>query len=452
MHTARWLLALGLATVVVPATARADTPWEPAQPVGGVSDVSALLSTEADGRILVGGSTERSLASPTVVARLGADGVVNGRQTLPIAYAQAARFLRAGVLVAGSRPASTSAGAAKAPVLVAVGSIRGTHGIGKPQALPGSRGDLVIAVGGNPESGVVALVTASFYPAGPPHRVLWVRRGRTFRPELRLPSRASRVDAAVAVGSRGDVLVAFREHGSVFARHLGRTGHAGPVHRLGPHVQGRMQARVADDGRLEVAWLSQRVAEGFAGTPAFVAYVTAAPRHGFGKARILGRAPLTGNGVYVQAPGVRLVAAGPTTSSLAWTDYADGHFRVRVAEVEHGHVRAPQTVSSPGGDDVLGDLAATPTGARLVLWLTQTRGGSGTGLQRVAGAVRHPGAQSFGPPELVSPAPTGPGYVAANAVSVPYAPVAAIGERDGRPIAAWTTLTGGALAAGRPAG
>jgi hypothetical protein len=216
-------------------------------------------------------------------------------------------------------------------------------------------------------------------------------------------------------------------------------------------VQSALQARIDDDGRLEVAWESQGVAEGFAQTPATVAYTSAPSGGRFAAARVVGGSSLTGTGRYVMRPGVRLVATGPNASALAWTDYDGTRFRVRVADLTAGRVGSPQTVSPAADDAVLGDLASSPAGGQLVLWLTGTRGADPSGPQRVAAAVRPSSAVAFGAPEFVSE-PVGAPGAAAAATSVPAAPSAAVDSRVGRAFAAWTTLDQHTKVTVRPAG
>jgi hypothetical protein len=365
------------------------------------------------------------------------------------------RALAVGVVAAAAVPAGASADppwTAPAPVVVALGSVRGIHGVGAPRALPGTGGRSVAAVGGNPASGTVAVVTASPSGRGAPTRSLWLDRGGSFRRALTFRPGANARDAAVAVGARGDVLVVWEARRTICARHLGATGRAGAVHRLDAGVQSALQARIDDDGRLEVAWESQRVAEGDALTPATVSYTSARRGGRFARPRVVGGSSLTGTGRSVARPGVRLVATGPNASALAWTQYDGTRFRVAVADVAAGRVRTPKTVSPADDDAVLGDLASSPAGGRLVLWRTGTRGADPGGAQRVAAAVRSPGAAAFGAPELMSEPVGPPGTAAAAATTVPSAPSAAVDQRDGRRFAAWTTLDQHAKVAVRPAG
>lgn len=442
------VVALAALVVVVPTAASAEAPWSAPSPVDGVSSTTTLLTTQIGGTILVGTSSTRSLASPTVVARVHADGSTAGRQTLAIAYAKAAGYERAGVVVAGSRPAQTTRGAERAPVLVARGSIRGSHGVGAPVALPGSAGQWVTSVGGNPANHVIAVVTASMYNRGAPTRTLWLRRGGAFRRVLTIRPGTNARDTSVAVGPRGDVLFAWQGHRAVYAQHFGPAGRPGAVHRLGAGVQSALQTRIDDDGRLEVAWESQRIGEGYAGTPSVVSYTSAAPGKAFARALVVGGTSPTGTGRYVMRPGVRLVAAGPNASVLAWTDYDGKHYRVQVADVAGGTIAAPQTVSAADDDGVLGDLAASPAGGLLVLWLTGTGGHDPTGPQRVAAAVRPPGAPAFGAPEFAGE-PTGQPGPGSNATVAPFAPSAALDARARRGFAVWTTIQGQTKVASR---
>lgn len=438
MGLVRCLAVLIVAGATVPAAAAADPSWGVPAGIDGISSATTLLTTQIGGRVLVGMSSSRSLASPTVVARVTANGSISHVQTLDLAFARAASFRRAGIVVAGARPGLSSQAAQQAPVLVALGSVRGIHGVGAPRALPGTRGQWVLAVAGNPANGTIALVTGSMYNPGPPTRTLWVRRGKAFRRTLTVRPGTRSPEAAVAVGARGDVLFVWQAHRAIHARYIGRRGHVGVLHRLGAGIQSSLQARIADSGRLEVAWESQQVAEGDALTPATVTYVSAPRGRPFARARIVGGSSLTGTGRSVMRPGVRLVGTGKDRSALAWTQYDGAHFGVQVADVVAGSVGRPRTVSPAGTDAVLGDLAWSARGGQIVLWLTNTRGNDGVGPQRVAASVRPPGAAAFGAPELVSePVADGAGRPATEVVTPPGA---AVDVRDGQAFAVWATL------------
>ena len=438
------VLVLAAAAACLPATASADAPWSAPRPLGGSGGVDTLLTTQIGGRVLVTGASDTR--APTAVTKLAADGTARGRQALPVAYPRAARFGRAGVVLAGSRPTALVRGGdpARAPVVVSVGSVRPIHGLGAPQALPGTRGEWVDAVGGRPGSlaGTVAVVTSTMYGRGQRTRSVWLGRNGRFRRALRFRLGTYARGAAVAVGPEGEVLVAWQTRTAILARQLDRKGRPGPVRRLGAGRQSSLQARIADDGRREVAWQSQRVSEGDALTPSRVLYTSAPAGGRFAPARQVGGSSVTGTGRYV-AGTVRLLGTGPSTSVLGWTQFDGARFRVQVADVARGVVAPPQTVSPADDDAILGDLAVSAAGARLVLWLTNTRGADGSGPQRVAAAVQPPGAAAFGPPELVSEPVEPQGSPGFAGTIVPFVPFAAFDERGGtagRAFAAWTTL------------
>jgi hypothetical protein len=423
--------------LMVPASAMAAPPWSPARPAEGVAGAYRLLTTAGGGRVLVGVSPERAFDSQTVLATLGEDGAETGRQRLRIAHALATAAGER-IVVAGSRPAATTREAERAPVLVASGP---AGALGAPRALPGTRGQWVSSLAGRGRT--VAMVTATMYYRGRPGRTLWIRRGgQAFRRVLTIRPGPFARDTAVAVGPRGDVLVVWQEQRAIRARHVSRGGRVGPEWTLGHGVQSALQANLAA-GRMEVAWMSQRVGEGDAHTPARVAYASA-PRGGrFGRPRTVGRSSPTGTGRYVKRPGVRLEPAGGGRSVLAWTDYDGERFRVRTADVTDGAVGTPARLTPPGDDFVLGDLAVSAQGAVLVLSLSGTRGNDPSGAQRVLASVRAAGAPAFGPSELVSDA-------AADAPPVVFA--AAGIDAVGRPLAAFEPLGGASSVAVRAGG
>ncbi len=425
----RAAVVLVVAALAAPATASAAPPWSPPRPAEGVGGGDRLLTTAGGGRILVGVVPERSPATQTVLATLGPDGAETGRQRVRIEHA---RTTVAGdrIVVAGSRPAGTTRRAERAPVLVAIGP---AGAVGAPRALPGTRGQSVSSLAAR--GGAVAVVTATMYDRGAPTRTLWTRRGgRAFRRVITFRPGEFARETAVAIGPRGDVLLVWQERRAIRARHFSPSGRRGPLRTLGRGVQSALQANLAS-GRMEVAWMSQRVGEGDAHTPARIAYVSA-PRGGrFGRPRTVGGSSLLGTGNYVMRPGVRLMPAGGKSSVLAWTDYDGEHFRVLTADVGAGVIGAAQTVSTPGDDAVLADLAVSPQGA-VVNWFTGTRGNDPSGPRHVAAAFRGPGETEFGAPERVSDAEAlDPGSVAIDAA--------------GRPFAAWTRLDGSAAVAVR---
>lgn len=448
----RSLLSAALLILAVAApSARADAPWSaPAQLPNAFGAPGAVVFTAAGhGAITASGPGSAGVVERgTQVTPLAADGTLGAARVVPIFGGRLVTYGTDGLALIGQRPSQTGAEAARAPVLVATGTPAG--GLGTPKALAGTTGQQVLAVAGSAR-GTIAVVTGT--STGKRVRIVWAGRGgSTLRRVATIRVGTSGQTAAVAIGSHGDLLVAYQDGHEVLSRHAGPTGHLAAAHRLGAGYQATLQVRYDDSGRQEVTWLSQRVSEGDALTGATISYTSAAKGHNFTKAVVIGRDDVTGTGRYVQQPGVRLAGSGSDSSVIATTIFSGGHYRVQVANAIAGTVQPPATMPTGDDDAVLGDLAYARTGGTVALWLSGTRGTDPSGPQRVFAAVRPGGAAAFGPAEAVSPAvdPTTP--ETRNATTVPYAPVAAVDPVSGAAVAAWSSLSQSPLVSVRPRG
>jgi hypothetical protein len=307
--------------------------------------------------------------------------------------------------------------------------------------LTGTTGQRVFGLAGNVRGDVTVLT------GDPNHvRTLYLRRaGSTaFRIALRIAVSSTQArGATVALGSKGDVLVVWEDRHVIFARHLGPTGHAGAVHRIGDGVQSDLQAVVDDGGRLEVAWKSQRVNEGESTAPAVVRFATAAPGRGFGPQRIIETVGGTvGTGRYVSAPAVRLLPEAGGRTLLAWTGFQDERFVVRAADLADGHRSTPQTLSPTTEDAVLGDAATGADGAAVVAWRSGVQSADPVpgATETVFASHRGAGESAFGAPEQVSDA----------GEDVATAPFAAISAVSGASLVVYAPLSGGVKASARP--
>jgi hypothetical protein len=429
MNLTRPLAAALAVAALTPAAALADAPWSaPATVPGAVGYRAQLVFTTRGLASLVGDAP----GNRTLVAPVSDDGRPGTPRTLSLTSALLTAYANTGIAVAGTRTATTAAQAAKAPVELGTGTA--TKGIGALRALPGTAGQQLYALAG--KGSTVALVTGDPSKS----RIVWVRRGSTVRRALTIRQHAHPRGAAVAVGSKGDVLVVWEDDHTIYSRHAGPSGRWGAVQKLGSGVQSSLQAIFDDSGRQEVAWMSQRVSEGDGGN-ATISYTSAARGRGFTKAVVVGTDTPTGTGRYVAAPGVRLVASGTDSSVLALTVYDGAHFRTAVANVVAGQVQTPQTVSPDGEDDVLADLAYARAGGTLVLWRSGTAGHDPNGPQRLFAGVRPSGAIAFGAPELVSDA----------AQTVPETAYAAVSPTTGAALAAFGYLNPQVVVTARPA-
>jgi hypothetical protein len=273
-------------------------------------------------------------------------------------------------------------------------------------------------------------------------RTLYLRRAgsTTFRVVLKIPvSRTQARDATVALGPKGDVLVAWEDKHVIFARHLGPTGNAGAVHRIGDGVQSNLQAAIDDKDRLEVAWKSQRVNEGESNAPVVVRFSTAAPGHGFGPQRTI---ETVNAGRFVGAPGVQMIPEGGGRTLVAWTGFDGTHFAVRAADFVDGHRATPQTLSPAGVDAVLGDASSRADGEATVAWRSGVLGADPApgASPTLFASHRGPGQTSFGAPEQISE----------TGENVATSPSAALDPVSGRSFVVYAPLSAGLKVSVRP--
>ncbi|HTN24783.1 MAG TPA: hypothetical protein VL120_12400 [Solirubrobacteraceae bacterium] len=411
----------------------AAAPWSAPAPIPGAGSapLQALFTAAGTGVVL----------SPSQLAVVAADGTVTSTQPLSFAASAVATYGTDQIAVAGRALATSGQFAGTIDDSSAVVTRVGTPAkLGATRVVPGTTGRRLYALASN-RAGLMALVVGTART-----RTVLIRRpgAGSFAAKLRIRVSARARGATVAVGAGGDILFVYEDAHEVRARHIGRHGAVGAVHRLGAGVQSDLQALVGDDGRLAVAWKSQRVNEGEAATPAIVSFATAAPGHGFGAARTVATVGRTGAGRYVAAPGVRLLATAGG-ALLAYTGFEGADYTVEARQVSGGRLGPAERLSPSGIDAVLGDAAAGPAGAQIVTWRAGVAGADASGRPAhtpVLANVRAAAGGPFGAAEAVSPAGT----------DVAFAPVAALDPVSGRAIVAYGTL-GPALAliASRPA-
>ena len=120
---------------------------------------------------------------------------------------------------------------------------------------------------------------------------------------------------------------------------------------------------------------------------------------------------------------------------LAWTGAVAGHWAIRVTAVDLNGVHPPGTISPPGRDALLADLAPGPNDEALALWTEPLQIATGLDLSSQAifaarGFDAYPEQVKFAAPELI--APPGPNSEA----TVAFDP-----DSD-RAVAAWRTGAG----------
>jgi hypothetical protein len=202
---------------------------------------------------------------------------------------------------------------------------------------------------------------------------LFVSRGRRLgRP--RLVSRRGGVNAlTVAVGSGGDIVVAWERGGRIEAR-IRRPGHRlGRVIRVGSGAKSgtRLRAAVAgSSGRVWVAWASQRLSEGGSNGPFELQTAVSSAR---GCECSIFRRPLRLDRYDRRASdegSFDLSLDFVDQGLLAWSSFDGQNFRARLASMNRRGTQVRfMTLSKPGYDAAVGDLATTlPAGHALVVW------------------------------------------------------------------------------------
>jgi hypothetical protein len=431
------LLAVA-ALVALPATALAAPPWSaPATIPDALGSSSPIVVTTSGSAALLAAVSRTAAGSPpqtpSELVPLGATGQPGTPQPVSVAAGLLATYAQGRIAVAGSTLHNGTIDD-RSHVAVALGT---PESLGPARGLSGSTGQRVFGLAGDLRGDVAVLTGDAGHV-----RTLYLRRAgsTTFRVALKFPiSRDQARGATVALGPKGDVLVVWEDRHVIFARHLGPTGNAGAVHRIGDGVQSDLQAAIDDKGRLEVAWKTQRVNEGESNAPATVRYATAAPGHGFGAQRTIETVDAAR---FVGAPGVRMTPESGGRTLIAWTGFEAGHFVVRAADFVDGHRATPQTLSPATEDAVLGDAAARADGEAIVVWRSGVLGADpAPGASPTVFATHRDGGQaSFGGPEQVSE----------TGENVATAPSAALDHVSGGSFVVYAPLSAGAKVSSRP--
>lgn len=276
------------------------------------------------------------------------------------------------------------------------------------------------------------LAVAYIRRTGARRQVLLAERqpGSVFTGPRVVSGRGRADEVALAVGRRGDLVVAWQRDGTVFARtRRGQNGRLSPATRLGrgAPLHTVLRAAVAGDGRAWVGWTSQRLDEG-GGNGSFVARVasTEVPSRAWRAVRLdVFRRRASDEAAFSLA----LDPLG--TALVAWATWDGSHFRVRAASLEgtDGRLIRADTLSAPGYDAVTGDVAASPAaGQALVVWARLDAAGE-LGTQILAAPWR-PRSGPAGPEEVVS---TG---------DRARKPTVAYDRVSGRPVAVWSQREG----------
>lgn len=387
-----WMVALAL-----PAAAAADPPWSPTQDLSTphvfVDPVDVTAS--ADGTALGWWSwqdgTGQQAARGVSLASRPPGGAFGPERTAPAGtqdiqgYAQTRAIALTARLLGLSFPTR---------VAVAFGTASGAFGSarrivderslgGVPKLAVNARGDAAVAyyrnLGGTNNRVMVSLR----------------RAGGSFGAPFQVAHGRIR-SVAVAVGPRGDVLVAWDARGTIQTRYRSPSASGfQPIETISsdPTFFAQIQAAVTDGGRCYLAWSAKFLSEGGSQGPVFDEVAVRPSGHRFRAAQRLERDGES----FAQRP-VALALTGDRDATVAWTGFDGANARVRVAATDpSARFGAPQDVSPAGRDGVVSDLAAAG-GTRLVVW-----DNGSFDANQVFAAIAPPGAP-FGGAEAVSAA------------------------------------------------
>ncbi len=191
---------------------------------------------------------------------------------------------------------------------------------------------------------------------------------------------------AVAVGERGDMLVAIRRKGGLETRSRGTSGHWSAPRELTIADQrvDALRAAIAPDGAAWLLWSS-----GLSGARTVSSAARRPRTTRFGAVRVLERSVLTDE--LLDSPDRwRLRIATPergTGATAAWTSSDGVHLRVMVALARGDAPLEPPAQLTPAGEDfVLGDLALG-AGRRAIAVISRPPGGPGSARVAVAGGI-----------------------------------------------------------------
>ena len=239
----------------------------------------------------------------------------------------------------------------------------------------------------------------------------------------------------LAMDYRSDALAVWERSGAIYARDIPGSGRSTqPVQRIAFAAPGaRIAALLSDDDRAILAW-----SDTSAGITSVYAELSGVGVR-FGAPRLLERFA-DPDGMAPPSGSPRLVRLLSESVMLAWTGAQSGHWVVRTAAVDLNGVRTISTISAPGRNALLADLAPGPAGEAYALWTEPQSSASGLDLDdRALYAARgiddYPGRTIFGAPEQIV-APGASGATGEAAVGVD--------PDSDRAIAAWRT-SGGAI-------
>lgn len=211
-------------------------------------------------------------------------------------------------------------------------------------------------------------------------------------------------DLTLAMDFRSDALAVWVEKGSIYAQDLPASGARHPIERLGPAGPSvHIATLLSDDNRAIVAWAED------SGGATSVYLDRSATGVRFGTARLLERFH-DPDGLHSPTTSPQLVRLSSESVMMAWSGSAEDHWAVRTAAIDLDGIGVFGTISTPGQDALLADLAPGPDDDAIVLWGEPQPDATGEPtladqeLFAARGIDAFPDHTIFGAPEAIAPA------------------------------------------------
>jgi hypothetical protein len=411
MHSIRGVLLCGAAIAAVApiggSAAGAAPPWSAPTIVSRPANFldSSFIGFGGDGRALLAWSFQNGIGDDARagwrMASRAPDGTVDPERRAPNLFTPPVVYGRDRVVVVRMDQRTVDR------IRLRVGFGSTTARFGRPPTVDTAELTAGPALAAN-DRGRVALAYGQRRPFGGRVATLVERRpGRGFAGPRILDGSVGAMDVAVAVGGRGDLVVAWERRRSrhrdpqIHARVRPAGGRLGPVVRLArsPRLPDALRVAVTPRGAVWVAWAATREFEVGFDTPYQIRFAMRPA----GARRFRPARQLDGNARVAEAAGMDLAVDPDGTAFVAWSGWDGANLRARLATVStDGRSIARRTLSQPGYDAAIEQvITSRRPGEALVAW-ERLDAPREIGTQVLAGLVE-PGGRYAGE-EMVSDA------------------------------------------------
>ncbi len=207
---------------------------------------------------------------------------------------------------------------------------------------------------------------------------------RAFSPPVSVTGANGVESVAAAMDYRSDALVLWERDRTIYARDMPGSGRSSRAVAFVAHADpgAHIAALLSDDNRATIAWSETRLGV----TSIYAELSSTGPR--FGAPRLLERFSDPGGSPPPRDAGSpRLIRLSSESVMLAWSGASSGRWVVHTAAIDETGVRTIATISQPGREALLDDLAPGPDGEAYALWSEPRApgGGAAGGNENAAG-------------------------------------------------------------------